>query len=155
MSSARSAPPLVLERRPSRLLALFLLIVHAAALAALGTPLQLPVWVRLLLGAAVALSMVFTLRREALLLSGGSVTRFGWSEADGWWLQTRAGVRRRMRLRADSVVLPNVMVLRFGSRWRRRTLVLPSDGADPQDLRRLRVRLRNEPGLRGDHRPPE
>ena len=154
MSFAGSAPPLVLERRPSRRLAVFLLALHGAGLLALGLPLTLPLGSRLMLAVLIAFSAYCALRREAWLSSRGAVVCLGWSEAEHWWLETRAGERLFGTLREDSLVLPVLTVLRFDvRRGRVRSVVLPEDGAEPETLRRLRVRLRHEPFLGGQGAP--
>ena len=149
MSSVRYAPPLVLERRPSRRLAALLLAIHGAGLLALVLPMDVPVWGRLVLGGAILLSGREALRREAWLTSSGALVRLGWSQSEHWWLETRDGVRLPARLREDSLVLPSLLILRFDlGRHRVRSAVVPSDGAEADALRRLRVRLRHEPALR-------
>lgn len=149
MSSAGSAPPLVLRRKPSRRLAALLFAIHVAALSGLGLPMLIPTWTKAVLAALVVFSGVLSLRRDAGLRTADAVLRLGWSEGEQWWLETRAGARVHGRLREDSLVLPGLVILRLDIEPRgTRSVILPADGTEFDDLRRLRVRLRHEPALR-------
>lgn len=136
MSSRPSEGPLRLEPRPSRRLAALTLAAHAGA-AAVGLALPVPPAVRLLLFAAVAVSLV---RVWPALARQVVVT---WDpEGQWWWCE---GDREHpVRLRADSYCSPALVVLRLEApRWRRELVLLP-DSLDGERLRRLRARLRLE-----------
>ncbi|MDF3933568.1 protein YgfX [Pseudomonas citronellolis] len=69
-------------------------------------------------------------------------------DGDGWQLWSPARGWERVQLRADSLALPALVLLRFrpsGSRLSR-GLCLPADSLGADDHRRLRLRLRFSPG---------
>jgi toxin CptA len=133
-------PALRLDLRPSRLLAVLLLLAHGLALAAVW--MSLDAWARALLGAGVALSAAYSCAR-ALHLFGQGVTslelhgdgRASWSASDG--------SRREGRLGRNNFVSAALVVLELERGGRGRNwVVLMGDSARPDDLRRLRVWLR-------------
>lgn len=142
MSSARSAPALDLELRPSARLAALVLGSHAAALLALAWPSQLPLLLRLPLAAAVFLSLARSWP-EVRLRGVRAIRRLGWNGELGWWCTMGAAPPRPAELLAGAVLLPGLIVLRLRTGAGTRALVIPSDGAPPEALRRLRVHLRH------------
>ncbi|HXG28862.1 MAG TPA: protein YgfX [Nevskiales bacterium] len=129
--------------RASRLLARFLIGVHA--LAALAVLLWVPGrgMVAALLG-LVALSFIRNYRRH-VLHRGKYAPRRVICQADGrWLLQDHRGKMQEARLLPSSYLHPRLVILNFAlqQRPRRRNLVLCPDSLDAQTLRQLRARLR-------------
>jgi hypothetical protein len=142
MSSGAYAGALRLERHRSRILAGALAGLHLGALAVLLlTP--LPKAAALALLAAVVASLHSSLRRHVFLSGRRAVQSLLWEPTGAWTLQC-GGQQFSASLLAGSFVTPALIILRFvpDSGGGAYTVVLPSDGADPDALRRLRVRLR-------------
>lgn len=122
---------------PSRFFIRLSLVLHGAALLALGqTGLDWSLRLALGLGIGVAATLAWRAERQrsVILREAG----------EEWWLDN--GCRRGMvRLRRSSV-WRYLVVMEFagdpeGRRWRERVVVWP-DSVAPDDFRRLRVRLR-------------
>jgi toxin CptA len=141
MLSTKYAAPLSLTIRPSRLLAGLLCFVHGGAALCLP-PLDVPAWIKVLLGILVALSFIVTIRR-ALLLDANAIVGLVWDVEDNWTLISAAGNALNARLEPGSYVHPWLMVLNFytDAKWRNTAVVLFPDALDAQTHRRLRVRL--------------
>lgn len=154
MSSAAFGAPLRLELRPSRRFATGMVLVHAAAAL---MPWSLPVHPALAFLGSVAV-LAAAARVWWLHLGGpAAIVSVLWDGEDVWHFRRRDGGIERGRLLPQAYLHPALMVLccaleagelrrrpvwmrlAFGSR---RVLVLAPDSADPDGLRRLRVRLR-------------
>lgn len=127
---------------PSRFLAALLFLLHIAALLGL-MPIQLPLWLKLLLTAVVAASGV-SLGRHALQVAGTSVRELI-LKADGTVEGTRAdGSRFEARVSRQSTLWPwlIVMLLERPGSLRLHPLILLPDALPPGELRILRSWLR-------------
>jgi toxin CptA len=131
-----SAPAIGFEYRPSRRLRQTLVLV--AALAWLAVALSaLPVWLKLLLAAAVAMATWRTLRR----LAAARVTAAGWSAGDAWTLHL-ADHQDMPATLASFRVLGMFVLLRLRTAERGvQVLLLAPDNSDADIRRRLRMRL--------------
>jgi len=137
--------PLRLQPGPSARLTLFLLLVHALALAVLMvTPLSL--WVRIGLALLLVVNLFHGLGRHAVRRSSQAIATAVWDELGLWRLTLVSGRTLEAELLPDSFVTLSLVVLNFRTdgRWGRRSLVLTSDSEDPERLRRLRVRVKLE-----------
>lgn len=144
MSFNKYAAPLRLDLQPSRRLALLLGGTHLGALMLLPF-LPLPVVLQLGIGAVIALSLRHALGRYAFLSASPAITGLLWDAKGVWVLETRGGSQLAAQLQTDSVVQPGLVILNFRLEERgRRSVVMLADSADPESLRRLRVRLRLE-----------
>lgn len=142
MSSIASAPPLRLERRPSIRLMMILATVHGLALLVL-LPLPLAGWLKMLLAAAVVAQGIVSWRGQADLSAPRAVKTLVWRTDNRWELFSPDGIGREARLLPGAYVHPWLVVLRFRDEDDCRcAVVLPPDGLDPDQHRRLRVRLR-------------
>lgn len=143
MSSSAYAAPLRLELRRSRRLALYLLAVHAGALALIpALPLAAPAaW---LLAGLVLLCLLRSYAGRVLMRGGHDVVALVWERDGAWRLLERGGREPVCRLRPDSYVHPLLTVLNFTGERRGAVVLLP-DSLDADTFRRLRVRL----GLEG------
>ncbi|MFP4061449.1 MAG: hypothetical protein ACLFNA_04840 [Halochromatium sp.] len=141
MSDHRRRPPLRLQPRRSRWLALMLLSVHLLAAAVLlVVPLE-PV-ARGLLLLLVALSLGDTLWARVLALAPWSLREATWSE-QGWQLGFRNGRQRQAVLLPSTLVTVPVVILHFRVGWLRYpSLILTEEVIAPERLRQLRVWLR-------------
>ena len=137
--------PIHLTLRPSRTLGLILLSIHAAAMTVL-LPLMAPLWGKLLLAAAILISLTQNLRRHVLLVRPQSIIQLVWQRTGEWSLMRRDGVVQEAQLLPSTFVHHRLMVLNFRLRqpWRRPSVVLFDDAASATTLRHLRVRLRTE-----------
>lgn len=157
-----SLPPLLVVRlKPSRRLAAMLSVAHFVAIGLLW-PLILPASAKLAGSALLAVSLVFYLRRYALLRSPDSVMNIELSEEMICTLETRRGDRTVCTLRGSSFVAPYLTLLELKplkrrestkppshsgrlKRWRgffARSIVILPDGIDAEQFRQLRVLLR-------------
>jgi len=141
MSSLSYAPPLRLERRPSRYLLSVLLAVHGLALLVL-IPLPLVWWVKVLLALAVLAQGVVSWRRHLAFGSALAARRLVWTGGRSWELINRDGAARRARLHTGCYIHPWLVILHFLTEDRHKcVVVLPCDSLDPDSHRRLRVQL--------------
>ena len=152
---ARLYAPLILQPRRSRCLLGLLVGVHLLAGAALALARLHPLWT-VPLSAAVAVSLTRALGRHWRPSSGAALRSAVWQADDTWSLVDHDG-RQWPSDRWDApLVHPRLVMLRFRQgRTRCRCLLLCPDAIDPEQLRRLRVRLRRrvaEP-LEADVRP--
>ncbi len=168
MSSAGSGRSLSIEPRDSRLFAGAVSLLHAGALALTWT-LPVSYWIIAALGLAVVASCACALAGPVFRRLPSSILALEWQADGGWRARRRDGGEEALRLLPDSYVHPRLVVLNFrraGEGWRprwrafvsapsprslalladrgRRSVVLLSDSADDDTLRRLRVRLRFE-----------
>jgi toxin CptA len=153
--------PLELRLHRSRRLALLVFASHTLAVAALAL-MPLPLWLRLIGLGGVAFSLWRTVQRF-LLGGAAAVTGVNWDEAGVWTLEFGSGARQPAELLGDSYLSLHLVILNFRVGGRRRSLVLFPDAAAPDELRRLRVRLRTQglarvgagPGVSGSQRGGE
>jgi hypothetical protein len=129
--------------RPSSALALWLSLLHLAALVCL-LPLSIPIWLKVTTGFAVAVSFACALRRHALLVARASIRELV-LKADGVVVGIRQdGEPFEAKVSGQSAVLPGLIVILLelpGSRRLHPLLVL-SDSLCAEDLRILRAWLR-------------
>jgi hypothetical protein len=123
---------------PSRRLLYALCALHLAALAGLAAT-ALPPAVMLALALLLLASLARQWRAHAVLARGGG-TRLEF-RGESWWLHGD-GAPQPVRLRADSAVLPFLIVLRVQQARRVRSLLVLGDSLPRGELRRLRVLLR-------------
>ena len=140
-----------LNRSP--LLAGALVLAHVAAGAcALG---YLPGWLGAPVSVAILASLVFHLRRDALLTAPQAVTEFVLKEGDRCELTLRNGATLRGRVRGSTFVAVALIVVNVridDRRWQRAVVLLP-DSASGDTRRQLRVWLRYR--LRQEVKEPE
>jgi len=142
MSVDSEPPPIHLHIRPSRLLGLLVLTIHAAALTVLPA-LAGPWWGQLLLSLAVVGSLIQNLRRHVFLRSPLSIIQLVWERGGDWTLMQRDGVVQAAKLLPSTFVHHHLMILNFRGeqRWQWPSVVLFDDAAGRESLRQLRVRL--------------
>ena len=131
-----------LDIRPSRYLALFLLLLHGGALLVVMN-LLVPLPVQLSLVGVCVLSFIYNLRLHALRLSPQAIIRL-WQQEDGQWqLMNRQGQTFSGTLLGDSYLAQHILVLNFKIPHKRfiTPLVLFSDALASKEFRRLRVHL--------------
>jgi toxin CptA len=141
MSSTVSVTPLALEIRPSRLLALYVLCVHAIAMLVVFV-LPISLWLKCGLLFVLTMSCALTYRRRVGLRSRHSIMGLNRSTDGIWRIQLGDGTVHEVVLLPDSYLHPELLILNFrvGKR-RRRSVVLLRDSADCTCLRHLRVAL--------------
>lgn len=141
MSSARSAVQLTLELVPSRILFTGLTVCHLLALISLLIC-DLSVLMTLSLGMLIAFSLVLSYAWHGHRHSRWFVERVTCLADGNWILQTTDGRKHPGRLLDSTYVHPRLVILNFAlDGIARRSVVLLPDSTDPDDLRRLRVRL--------------
>jgi toxin CptA len=129
--------------RPSRVLTGVLGFAHAVALA-IALIVALPLWAKLLLGAAIAASCGWSIYRSALLLHGDAIVELEVGEGGDASLRTRDDAWRKGQVQGTSLVLAWLTVLNVrpdGERRVRHVAILP-DNVDADAFRTLRVLLR-------------
>ena len=138
------APSLRLRVAASPLLAAVLSLVHAAAIACAAW--YLPGWwMPALVSVAIAGSLVFHVRRDALQLSGRAVTGLLLKNSGQCELTLRNGETLAGRIEGSTFVAPllTVVNVRPDRQGRRRSVILMPGRASAEDLRRIRVWLRH------------
>ncbi len=133
--------PIRLKLRSSRWLTIGLLTTHFGAMGIL-IPLDLALWAKLVAVFVLTGSLIHSLRQYVLRFSPSSLEELQLN-ADGEWLLTNAqGETHLAELLPGAFVHPWLIALRFKVEGRTQPVVLLPDQADPDTLRRLRVRLR-------------
>jgi toxin CptA len=141
MGEHQRQAPLTIRPGISRRLLLYVLLTHGVALAVL-VPLPLGWITRGLLAALVLLSLGYSLWAHVLLRAPWSVAEAVWSEA-GWTITTASGQSYDARLLSSTYVGVGLVILNLrAGLLRRPSVVLTPDSIDPEQLRRLRARLR-------------
>ncbi len=138
------ASSLHLRISASPLLAGALLLAHGTAIAC--AVLFLPGWwMPALAGAALAGSLVFHVRRDALQRSGYAVTELLLQDGARCKFILKNGQTLAGHIEGSSFVAPLLIVINVipEGRGRRRSAILMPDSAPAEDRRRLRVWLRN------------
>lgn len=142
MSSSGSAPPIAIELRRSRRLAGFLFVSHALALGAAAYA-HLPAVAAAAIAATVLTSFILNFRRLCQLEGRRAVRRLEWTADGRWRLTDGTGAEHDATLEPEPTVAPELVVLRLrGADGVTRTVLLLADSADPDQVRRLRSRLR-------------
>jgi len=143
LGSIRHPPGLVVHRRPSRILAAALIVVHCAALAVAVQALPGAFWA--MLGClAVLLHGTWMTGRHALLVHPRSIVSLRFSGEDQCVLECRDRSSFAGRVDGRSYVTRHLAIVRIKSRaWRPCTaVVLLPDSLSTEAFRGLRVRLR-------------
>jgi len=112
--------------------------------AAIVLLLSVPLWARSALLAAIAASLIFSLRRHALRASPAACSALDvYGDGSAKWL-LRSGSTLTGRVLGDSFVSPlmTVVRLRRDDDGQRESIVLMPDSAEADALRALRVWLR-------------
>lgn len=133
---------LKLSLRPSRRLAVLLVLAHLAAAGA-ALVVEIPVALKIALTLLVSASCAASLYGPALLRSDEAIVGLEIGEGTGLSFQTRRGEWREGTLSGSSFVAPYLVVLNVrapGRRFARHVVIMP-DSIDAEDFRRLRVRL--------------
>jgi hypothetical protein len=135
-----SAPTLRLELRRSRLQRVLAVLLLAGSVLALVLA-PWPHWLRAAAVIALLAVSVLLVRRP-----GAGAAGLEWRADGSWWLlvdddgQGGAPTARPLRLRSARAIGP-LLALRFSTGSGRLPIDLWPDSADPDDLRRLRIRL--------------
>jgi hypothetical protein len=141
MSSARFATPLTVELKPSRLLTIAGASGHLLALACLAAC-QLPFGISVTLGALIAASFGYVASWHLGLCKTCFIDQVRWLTDGQWQLRTADGRIHSTSL-LSSYTHPSVVVLQFAlGRLTCRSIVMLSDSANVEAIRRLRVGLR-------------
>lgn len=139
MSSHASATPLRLEVSPSAQLLRLLLWFHlTSATLVLAQPLEILWQITLVAALAISLHMQRQKLRRRFEVARDSGGEWQWKE--------EGGKAVAVELMADSYVMPWLVIFNCRERHsrRRHSLVLATDSLPAQQLRRLRVALRQE-----------
>ena len=144
MSLKKSVPPLQLEPRSSRHLALILLFLHGVALSAIAV-LSAPAWVHLALSLAVILNFYSTFSVHIMGRGKLAILSMVWNGEGDWNLLTATGESLTARLQDNSYVHPYLVILNFLiPKHGRRSVILLPDSLDKSTMRKLLTRIRHE-----------
>ncbi|MDQ7016404.1 MAG: hypothetical protein Q9N68_08515 [Gammaproteobacteria bacterium] len=128
-----TAEPLRLDLSPSYGLSLFLLLLHLSAFFALVFVLE-PIYL-LVMGLLLLASLLFYRRQLAAYRSLTCLYECQ------WFLLDQVGERHSVQL-SGGVMLGQLLLLNFSTeKSKRHVLILWTDSADAQQLRRLRLKL--------------
>lgn len=136
----RDSAPLSLQRRPSVILAAFLLAAHGIAAVVLMA-VVLPLFVQVCLLCLLLVSAWHQIR-VAWLKDHRAVSRFELHD-DGRISVLRSGQWLEARVAPDCYVTRWLMILRLRGRGVPSALILAADGLAAEDHRRLRLWLRH------------
>ncbi|NOY73589.1 MAG: hypothetical protein GXP14_14690 [Gammaproteobacteria bacterium] len=137
--------PLVIDLHPSRFLAWTVVGMGCATLI-LILVLPLLIWIQLPLFILVFLCFFQVYQRDVAVASPFRVTQVIWEDKNQWRLVTQSGQEIKASLERDSVLWAKLLVLSFRpyENTRKRSLVIFSDSANCEPLRRLRVHLKTQ-----------
>lgn len=145
MSSVNSAPLLILNLKPSRLLISAIGACHLLALISLYCCRLPSAWITVALGIGICASCTFNLSRYGNRHSRWFIRQIHQTTDGNWTLHTATGTAYTARLLA-SYRHPACMILRFsGTGLAPRSVIIPPDAADREAVRRLRVYLQTMP----------
>ncbi len=133
--------PLEFPVKPSRRMILVLYVIHAGAMISVlvsGLPIGLQPFPILL----VLVSLWHCHRLYIAQDNPASVVAVLLNVRNEWWLKTCMGRDIRADLQAGAFVHPLVIILFFKAEGENFRVVLTPDRINPDDFRRLRVRLR-------------
>lgn len=137
--------PLVINLNPSRYLAW---VVAGMGCATLILILVLPlfIWIQLPLFILVFLCFFQVYQRDIAIVSPSRVIQIIWEDKNQWRLVTQSGQSIKASLERDSVLWAKLLVLNFRQyeNSRKRSLVIFSDSANHEQLRRLRIHLKTQ-----------
>lgn len=152
--AAPRPPTLELRLKPSKRLAAALAAVHLAC-AVLLWPLLLAFWLKLALAWGLGASLIWRLRRDALLVTRSSILALIVREDCSCTIGRLDGEWEHGVLLGSSFVSPSLVILNLKpeARMRLRHVVLLSDSLDREDFRRLRVLLKWRCAGKGLSRP--
>jgi hypothetical protein len=145
MSSLNSAPLLILNLKPSRLLILAIGVCHLLALISLYYC-QLPsAWITVALAVGICTSCTFNLNRYGNRHSRWFIQQIYQTTEGNWILYTATGTAYAARLISSYRHSACVILCFSGTGLAPRSVIIPPDAADPGALRRLRVYLHTRP----------
>ena len=133
-----------LHLKPSRWLSWFIDATHLTAFGVLLWLETLEAWLLILV---VPVLVSWYLRRKTFVaLEGrGAVRQIEWQPEGDWILYDGQAVPQSAKLLDSSTVWSWMVVLGFSTgTFKRRYVILPGDNADADQVRRLRVRLKQE-----------
>ncbi|HET7651060.1 MAG TPA: protein YgfX [Gammaproteobacteria bacterium] len=138
MSSKPYVEPLILDIRPSHLIAMLVLMIHViAALVCAQLPLSL------LSRLVLLLAVTGSLMCNGVLYRKRTPRRLSWSQEQGWRLTGRDGRNLEVELLPEAYIGGWLLVARFrDATGRTHAVMLAQDSARADGLRRLRVLLR-------------
>ena len=149
------APRVRVALVPSRILAAVLIMAHLVALAVVVV-VTLPLWVKLLAGAAIAASCAGSICHTAFLRTARAIVELEAGEGGRVSYRGGNGIWCEARLLGSSFVTPWLTVLNLrpeGARLARHVIIMP-DNVDADAFRRLRVLLRwSRPASRAPSEP--
>lgn len=140
-----SARSLHLELQGSRLLAAVLVFVHGLALWTLMVNGLFSAVLSIFLSLAIAISLVDSLRRSALLTHRDAVRCLSFYDGE-WQLGTTSGESLAAELKFPLYVSYLFIVLPFRTATGKRHVVIARDALNKTDYRRSRVFFRYRPG---------
>ena len=128
--------------RPSRILTAILVIAHGVAIAMVALA-GIPVWLELIAIAALLGSLVFEVRRIALLRALDAVIALEVASDDRFSIQTRRGEWIECEVRGSTYVssLLTILNLKVIDSGKNKRAVILRDSLDAENFRKLRVWL--------------
>lgn len=151
MGSHRQTPPLLIRARISARLAAYITLAHTAAIAAV---LALPNAWRLL-ALPISLSLVYQVYVHVLRRAPWSIRALTWQGDGTWKIQLVSGRETEARLSPSTFASVSLVLLNLREgRLRHWALPLFADALEPNQLRRLRQRLRIEGAGSNDDSAP-
>ena len=132
-----------IDLRPSRILAAILVIAHGAAIAVIAL-VSVPLWLKLIAIAALAVNLMFEIRQTVLLRAPDAVVALEIASDDALSIQTRRGDWITCEVLGSTYVIYFLAIVNLkeqGSGRAKRAVILP-DSIDAEDFRKLRVWLR-------------
>ena len=136
----------IFSLKSSYYLAVFLLIIHGAAIACLCF-LAWPWWTTVLLALACLMSFVALFRQHVLLINPHSVIEFWQQNLDHWQFRDNLSIVKTVRIADSSICTRYFVLLDFLSldklRPTRKIVLILADSLDSKAFRQLRRQLRS------------
>lgn len=134
---------LSIYRQPSHQLAIILSLAHCAA-AGLLWPLALSWSIKVMIVAALIISLIHYLKRDALLTANNAVVAFELSDEMSCTLITRSGESMACTILGSTFTTPylTVLNLKLEGKFFMCSIVILPDNIDAEQFRQLRIWLR-------------
>lgn len=143
MLSNKYATPLKINLKPSRKLFAFILACHGLAFISI---LMLPLWLSVVPGIAISLSLVYNLKQQGYISASNKIDQLVLGTDNLWTIIRRDGSKSVAQLKPDTYVNPFVVVLCLATEgeWVKHRVVIMSDAIDRHVFRRLRLHLNTQ-----------
>ena len=136
-------PSLSLTLRPSLVLSLSVIFIHALAIVSLAL-ITAPAWIKAAASVACLVIGIRLTARYALLKTDGAIVKImAFNATNPCKIKTRGGAEYGVRLKSADLQFDYIALLVFGTNKRTFKAVITKDAVDPEEFYTLRLYLRS------------